>query len=166
MLTYSLYAYKYLDGKVTDKTFKFSITEVDDTGAEVPDGYKTTSTNSDDEGKIEFNGIKYSQAGTYYYKVKEVIEDTAYEYDKSEYTVKVVVNDNGEKFTISSVELLDAADMVFNNKTVKASSDTDEKEEENPNPNTGSFIRTVVIILFAISMFTVVFMYKKFSYLK
>ena len=166
MLTYSLYAYKYLDGKVTDETFKFSITEVDDTGAEVPDGYKTTSTNSDDEGKIEFNGIKYSQAGTYYYKVKEVIEDTAYEYDKSEYTVKVVVNDNGEKFTISSVELLDAADMVFNNKTVKASSDTDEKEEENPNPNTGSFIRTVVIILFAISMFTVVYMYKKFSYLK
>ena len=56
--------------------------------------------------------------------------------------------------------------MVFNNKTIKASSDTDEKEEENPNPNTGSFIRTVVIILFAISMFTVVYMYKKFSYLK
>ena len=163
MLTYSLYGQKYLDGKITDEAFKFSVTEVDSAGNEIDDGYLTISTNGAD-GRIEFNGIKYSQAGTYYYKIQEVIDDDKYEYDKTEYTVKVVVEGDDE-FRIGSVEVLNANEIVFNNRSVTTSSETEE-EEERPNPNTSAFMKTAVVIIFVISMFAVVYMYKKFSFLK
>ena len=51
MLSYAIYGQKYVDGKITNDIFKFSITEVDSTGNEVDDGYLTLSTNGED-GRI------------------------------------------------------------------------------------------------------------------
>ncbi len=165
MLTYSIYAQKYLDGKVTKETFKFKVTEVNSSGTEVENGYQTTSTNGEG-GRIEFNGIAYDEAGTYYYKVQEVIDDNKYEYDKSEYTVKVNVVEKDGKLVVDSAEVLDRDEIVFNNKTIKQTSNEEEITPLPENPNTSTFIKLFVLVVFVISITIGFLTIKKYRFLK
>ena len=165
MLSYSIYAQKYLDGKETRETFKFKITEVNSSGTEIENGYQTTSTNGED-GRVEFNGIKYDEAGTYYYKIQEVIEDSKYEYDNTEYIVKVNAVNSDDRLVVDSVELLDHDDIVFNNKTIKQSSNEEEITPLPENPNTSTFIKLFVLVIFVISITIGFLTIKKYRFLK
>ena len=165
MLSYTIYARKLVDSEVSDKTFMFKITEVDESGNPIDGGYSATSTNGN-EGRIEFNGLRYSRVGTYYYKVEEVIDENDKDlvYDNNVYIVKVVVvgNEDNTSYMVQSAEIVGGADeIVFNNKTPQ-----EEKEEEPKNPNTKVFIGSIIAILLAISIFLFVKFYKKTNFLK
>ena len=166
MLSYTIYARKLVDNEVSDKVFSFKITEIDADGNPVENGYTATSTNGD-EGRIEFNGLRYSRVGTYYYKVEEVIDedDKEYEYDKNTYIVKVVVigNDDNTSYVVESAEVLGADEIVFNNKTPQ----TDTSSQNEPkNPNTAVFVGTIIAILLLGSFIFFTKFYKKVKFMK
>ncbi len=163
MLSYTFYAKKLVDNEVSDEVFRFKITEVDSSGNDVPDGYTATSTNGA-EGRIEFNGLRYSRVGTYYYKVEELMDDEPkYDYDKNTYTIKVVVvgSDDGTTFEVQSAEVLGADEIVFHNKTPQPPA-----EEGPKNPNTAVFVGSIVALLVVISFFIFKKFYKKVNFLK
>ncbi len=117
-VSYSITGEKLLDGALSNKAFAFALTEVDSEGNPVQDGVHFENAN-DTDGKIVFNGIEYSSEGTYYYKIKEVKEEDLFEYDDTEYIVKIVVGKNDEQLTIDDVSLLNDKDKIeFKNKTI------------------------------------------------
>ena len=80
---------KTLEGKkLTDKMFNFVVLDKD--GKEVSKG-----TNNKD-GKITFEKMNFTKAGTYEYTVKEVVgSEPGVTYDTTEYKIKIVVTDKG-----------------------------------------------------------------------
>ncbi len=78
------------------------------------------------DGSIVFDPISYTAAGTYYYVLAEVVEDTSdgiIVYDETQYLVTVVVTDNGVgALVVDSVTYSDFADdvseVIFENEYV------------------------------------------------
>lgn len=104
----SLKAHKTVDGG--EKTpsageFRFVMSGMEsktlDDGTKTEDtaGYSSEVSN-DANGVAEFSTISYQKEGTYLYTIKEVPKtDDKYQYDKSEYEVKVVVEAEGGEMT-------------------------------------------------------------------
>ena len=96
-------AKKTLDGKTPNKTFQFTCELVSKpSGSTV--SYLETVTNN--KGNIEFPELKVSHAGTYVFKIKEVIPDSTenIDYDSQEYYATVKVVKNGTKYQVSSIQ--------------------------------------------------------------
>lgn len=71
--------------------------------------------NGDAQSTFVFPEIKYTEAGTHEYIIKELNEDKAgYSYDDTQYTVKVVVTDNGDG-TLTATPTYVQGPVVFNN---------------------------------------------------
>lgn len=88
-----LTASKNLAGEPSTKSFDFELVECDADG-KTSKGEKALSASNDEKGYIQFEKITYKEAGTHYYKMKEVIPEEAEEnitYDTSSYIVKVEV---------------------------------------------------------------------------
>ncbi len=97
------FATKIVEGSgFAEKEFSFTLREVDAEGKEIVDGEKQSKTlkfNLAAEKPVGFDEIKYTEAGTYYYKVQETTEAKAgdgWTLDTAEKTVTVVIEDNGE----------------------------------------------------------------------
>ncbi len=82
--------------RLINEEFTFALQEVDENGNEKADGVKLTAKNTE-AGEIVFDAIPYNAAGTYYYAVKEQVNDGIYdiEFDNAIFTVTVVVTDDG-----------------------------------------------------------------------
>ena len=121
----SIEAKKNLEGKKLEANmFKFEI--VDESGNVVSEG------KNDKDGKIIFNEIKYTEAGTYNYTVREVKGDLeGISYDTKTFNVKVIVTDDGEGNLLAKVEK--DQDIVFVNE-YKSENKPDENNpgEEKP----------------------------------
>lgn len=93
-------AAKILRGRtLINDEFTFVLTELTANGASIRDPRSWTAKNGND-GKIAFPAITYDKAGTYEYRVEEVIPEggTAFgiSYDTTQYKVTVVVKDREE----------------------------------------------------------------------
>lgn len=104
---YTPSATKRYNKPLTDGQFGFTLTG---------DGVAQTVTNTAD-GKVIFDTIEYTQAGTYTYTVKEVKGDKSYiTYDETEYTLTVVIADDGKgQLYVDSATVDSGSQMVFTN---------------------------------------------------
>ncbi len=106
---YILAARKFYDGK-TMKEFTFLLSG---------EGIKTQEKTNDAQGNILFDTLLFYRAGTYEFKVTE--KDTLHDYvvyDKTVYTVKLTVVDNGQgKLVLRDVQVNDKLDqsLTFHN---------------------------------------------------
>lgn len=117
-VTYNIRGEKLLDGALSSKPFAFSLKEVDSEGNEIENGIYFENAN-DDNGQIVFNGIEYSTEGVHYYKIKEIAEEENYEYDNTEYTVKLTVEREDDQLVVTDISLMDDKEKIeFNNKTI------------------------------------------------
>ena len=148
VLEYRINAKKYLDGKLSNKSFAFSLVETDENGEEIENGFKTTNTNSDD-GAIIFNSIVFDTEGFHYYKIKEIKEnDENIIYDNTEYILRIKIIENRGIIIVDDIKILDSDsnEIVFNNRTTP--------KEEKPtindilvNPNTGKSLVFILCLL-------------------
>ena len=127
-----LHGTKMLDNKKAEKdAFTFDITQVDENGTAVANGY-TEEVKNGANGAIESKDIPFTAPGTYYYKVTEKAgnkENIAY--DNSYYTAVVTVEKKGLNLSasvqyyknVNGKDVADktAANMTFQNKTKKTS---------------------------------------------
>ncbi len=88
---------KNLIGKdLLNDEFRFTLVEVDANGKAVENGINETVLNFAD-GSFKFSAITYTEAGVHYYQVSEVEYSVAHgiTFDKTVYTVKITVTDDG-----------------------------------------------------------------------
>ncbi|MBQ7799189.1 MAG: hypothetical protein IJ370_01725, partial [Oscillospiraceae bacterium] len=111
---------KFLDGRdLKENEFAFELYQTAE-DYKVADGQKALKTAThNDKGIFEFEKIEYTEAGKYYYVVREV-EDKSIErvtFDKIEYKVEVEVKDNLDGTATASYKLVDtqATEIIFNN---------------------------------------------------
>ena len=95
-------AYSVTDGLTpSDKTFEFSIAEVDADGSAVEGGYTNTGSAhyaaGDASEAVDLGTITYTEPGTHYYKVAETTDDGGgWTKSGDGYTVTVTVTDQGD----------------------------------------------------------------------
>lgn len=93
---------KIAGGKPAKKsTFDFVLESID--GAQLPEGAKDgkLTTSIEGEGSIEFGKIDYTKAGTYEYRCYEIDKgEDGYTYDKTVYTMRVVVTEAVDGFKV------------------------------------------------------------------
>lgn len=115
---------KVLEGRAWTKedTFEFGLTS--ENGAPMPAATTaaTTKKNLDDEGKavIDFGTIKYTEPGTYVYRVSEknagtTVDGIAYSKNVAEITVTVTPNKKGELSAAVKVTWSEADETEFKN---------------------------------------------------
>lgn len=110
---------KVLEGRTLNKEeFTFLLTE----NVDGEDRIVATGTN-DEEGKVTFEGLKYTKPGNYTYTVREQIPEGAadgvYEgvtYDKAIYTITTEVTDNGDGTLKVTHAVKDDEKITFTNK--------------------------------------------------
>ena len=111
---------KVLEGRAWTKedTFEFGLTS--ENGAPMPAA--TTKKNLDDKGKavIDFGTIKYTEPGTYVYRVSEknagtTVDGIAYSKNVAEITVTVTPNKKGELSAAVKVTWSEADETEFKN---------------------------------------------------
>lgn len=81
--------------------FDFVLESID--GAQLPEGAKDgkLTTSIEGEGSIEFGKIDYTKAGTYEYRCYEIDKgEDGYTYDKTVYTMRVVVTEAVDGFKV------------------------------------------------------------------
>jgi len=104
--SYNIEAKKYLNGELSDKTFKFNLKEVDILGQTIENGVNITAEN-DENGIITFGSIRYNEAGIHFYRISEVNENERnYEYDSKEYTIMVQVSEYNNYYLIEKSLIL------------------------------------------------------------
>ena len=106
---------KVLNGRdLKSGEFSFTITEVDENGDAVANGYTSTKSNAAN-GTVTFDEITYSEAGVHYYKVTEDAGQLGgVTYSNQSYIITVTVSDNGNgTLTASANRQLD--NLVFTN---------------------------------------------------
>ena len=113
---------KVLNGRdLVSGEFSFTITEVDENGTAVENGYTSQKSNGAD-GTVTFDQISYSEAGTHYYKVTEDAGTLGgVTYSSQSYTIKVDVVDNGDG-SLSATADKQLTDLVFTNTYAAAAS--------------------------------------------
>ena len=131
ILIYNIKGEKLLDGKPSNKDFVFSLVEVNKNGEEKIDGYKYENSNGPD-GEIVFNGITFLEEGLYYYRIKEIVGNDNYEYDSSEYILRLKVIETHGEFVVSNYDILNSSNnkLVFNNLTKEEKSELDVEDED------------------------------------
>ena len=93
----------------SDKTFEFSIAEVDADGSIVEGGYKNTGSADyaagDASEAVDLGTITYTEPGTHYYKVTETTADGGgwAKAENSDFIVQVDVTDNGKGQLVAAV---------------------------------------------------------------
>lgn len=110
---------KVLEGRTLNKEeFTFLLTE----NVDGEDRIVATGTN-DEDGKVTFEGLKYTKPGNYTYTVREQIPEGAadgvYEgvtYDKAIYTITTEVTDNGDGTLKVTHAVKDDEKITFTNK--------------------------------------------------
>ena len=166
---FTIYANKYLDDKLTNKEFEFELEEVDYDGNELKDGIKLNAVN-DENGKITFGPLKYSNEGIHYYKIKEKKGSERIEYDENVYTVKIKVVNFQNEYIIEESSIIgkgEDEEIEFYNKTLppepeqKEDQQTETDSDNKSNPNTADSIKIILIILIIIGI--VVLLIKKFK---
>lgn len=118
-ITDAIQIQKVLDGRTLNKEeFTFLLTE----NVDGEDRIVATGTN-DEEGKVTFEGLKYTKPGNYTYTVREQIPEGAadgvYEgvtYDKAFYTITTEVTDNGDGTLKVTHAVKDDEKITFTNK--------------------------------------------------
>lgn len=89
------------DKPAKKSTFDFVLESID--GAPLPEGAKDGkfTTSIEGEGTIEFGKIDYTKAGTYEYRCYEIDKgEDGYTYDKTVYTMRVVVTEGTKNFEV------------------------------------------------------------------
>ena len=101
---FSIDIHKTLDGKPSTRAFSFTLTDVTNGGNKVLQTVKN-ATEGDEAGNVVFAPIKFKEAGTYTFEIREVLEK-GYICDDNVYTVvvKVVRNDNNYCLEIDDVK--------------------------------------------------------------
>ena len=122
---YQIGVVKELEGREL-KEGEFSFTLYD------ADGNEVETTLNDADGFVTFSGLTFDKPGTYVFTVKENIDENKgdIEYDTNEYTITIVVKDDGEGSLY--VESDDSTEVVFNNKW----NEPGHGEDLPPSPNT------------------------------
>ena len=122
---YQIGVVKELEGREL-KEGEFSFTLYD------ADGNEVETTLNDADGIVTFSGLTFDKPGTYVFTVKENIDENKgdIEYDTNEYTITIVVKDDGEGSLY--VESDDSTEVVFNNKW----NEPGHGEDLPPSPNT------------------------------
>lgn len=100
---FSIDIHKTLDGKPSTRAFSFTLTDVTNGGNKVLT--VKNATEGDEAGNVVFAPIKFKEAGTYTFEIREVLEK-GYICDDNVYTivVKVVRNDNNYCLEIDDVK--------------------------------------------------------------
>jgi pilin isopeptide linkage protein len=121
---YAISVKKELEGREL-KEGEFSFMLYDAEGNEV------LTTLNDADGTVTFDGLTFDEPGEYTFTVKENVDESKgdIEFDTNEYTITIVVKDDGEGALY--VESDDSADVVFNNKWNEPG-----HGEDLPNPKT------------------------------
>lgn len=101
---FSIDIHKTLDGKPSTRAFSFTLTDVTNGGNKVLPSVKN-ATEGDEAGNVVFAPIKFKEAGTYTFEIREVLEK-GYICDDNVYTVvvKVVRDDNNYRLKIDDVK--------------------------------------------------------------
>ena len=108
-VTASISADKVLSGRDM-QTGEFSFLLKDEDGNIIG-----KATNAAD-GSIQFNGIEYTQPGTYFYTLSEQFGNAeGMSYDATVYTVVVIVTDDGEGHLVATIKYLGGSKPVFYN---------------------------------------------------
>lgn len=146
---------KLKNGDLKADQFKFTIEPADDeTKASVNDNIivmpENTTVSNKANGTITFGDITYNKAGTYMFRISEVIpagaekQDGKYVkdkiiYDDSEYTVEVVVADDEEgKLYIESQKLSDGSKKAeFTNEIIEEHIDPTRFDDDDDDDNDG-----------------------------
>lgn len=117
-ISYSITGTKYLNGKLSKEQFRFEAIEVSSDGKKIANGYHSIVEN-DKNGQIKFEDVKYHKEGTYYYKVREIKDNskTKYTMDGKEYIVEINVKLYRNNYIIDSVKLVNGEELIFNNRT-------------------------------------------------
>lgn len=99
---------KVLEGREL-REGEFSFTLYDEEGNEV------MTVLNDVDGKVTFDGLSFEKPGTYVFTVKENANEnnSDVEFDENEYTITIVVKDNGEGELV--IESDDSSDVTFTN---------------------------------------------------
>lgn len=131
---FTIYANKYLDDKLTNKEFEFELEEVDYDGNELTEGIKLKAVN-DENGRITFGPIKYSNDGIHYYKIKEKKGSERIEYDENVYTVKIKVVNFQNEYVIEESSIIgkgEDEEIEFYNKTIPPEPEPEPEPEKEP----------------------------------
>lgn len=113
-----LYAKKLVDGKTPGsmEKFTFNLLYMDDFDKK---HYTTIQTKQNNLGKVTFDKLTFSKAGTFIYRIDEVTPDKAdgYSYDKVQYQIHVKVELEGFKFKIIKVDIYkDVNENIYDTK--------------------------------------------------
>lgn len=102
---FSIDIQKTLDGKPSTRAFGFTLTDVTPGDSKLPTQTVYNETEGDEAGNVVFAPIKFKEAGTYTFEIREVLEK-GYICDDNVYTVvvKVVRNDNNYCLEIDDVK--------------------------------------------------------------
>lgn len=95
---FSIDIHKTLDGKPSTRAFSFTLTDVTNGGNKVLPTVKN-ATEGDEAGNVVFAPIKFKEAGTYTFEIREVLEK-GYICDDNVYTVVVKVVRNDDKYCL------------------------------------------------------------------
>ena len=105
---YAIEVNKVLEGREL-REGEFSFTLYDEEGNEV------MTVLNDADGKVTFDGLSFEKPDTYVFTVKENANEnnSDVEFDENEYTITIVVKDNGEGELV--IESDDSSDVTFTN---------------------------------------------------
>ena len=124
IIDYSFFINKVLEGReLVEGEFSFTLYD--------EDGNVVATTTNEEAGYATFTGLNFYKPGTYVFTVKEDIDEERgdIEFDTNEYTITVVVYDDGEGSLM--IESDDSSDVTFTNIYHEPG-----KGEDLPNPNT------------------------------
>lgn len=158
--TFTINAYKLLDGKASTIPFKFKAVEVDEEGNIIEDGYNSIVNNSED-GLIRFDSVRFIKEGTYYYEISEIIDEESkqYNYDKENYILKLKVEKKNNTYIVTQDEIIspdNREEIIFNNKTIPKDKPNN-IDVPNTIDNIVKYLIMMILSLFMIVISTIVF---------
>lgn len=158
--TFTINAYKLLDGKASTIPFKFRAVEVDEEGNIIEDGYNSIVNNSED-GLIRFDSVRFIKEGTYYYEISEIIDEESkqYNYDKENYILKLKVEKKNNAYIVTQDEIIgpdNREEIIFNNKTIPKDKPNN-IDVPNTIDNIVKYLIMMILSVFMIVISTIVF---------
>ncbi|WP_294132481.1 Spy0128 family protein [uncultured Clostridium sp.] len=142
----TLEATKKLTGKdLTEGMFEFKVLDKD------KDNNVVSTGKNDKDGNINFEAINYTEAGTYTYKVKEVVGELGgITYDTTEFEVTVTVVDNGNGQLVATVNYPKGGIEFSNKYTKKNVINTTTNKNNTPKTGDNGYGYILGIVLLAV----------------